>query len=134
MRLWQNIPPAAPENLKAYAAKTVRNIAINRCKANGTLKRGGGELPCIYEELENCIPDRDSAEDAYIRKETLRAVNRFLTSLPQRDRSIFLRRYFFAEKTEDIAKGLGMRDAAVRLVLSRVRKRLKKYLQKEENF
>lgn len=132
LALWNSVPPAIPQNLKAYTAKTVRNIAYNRAMALHAGKRGGGNLPEIFEELENCIPDAHSTEDLYMQKETLAAVNRFLTALPARDQSIFLRRYFFAERTAEIAAAMEMQDAAVRLILSRTRKKLKKYLQRED--
>ena len=132
LSMWQSIPPAAPENLKAYAAKAVRNNAFNRYKANRAAKRGGGTMTEIYEELENCLPNNDSAEDIILRRETLRAVNRFLTDQPERERNIFLRRYFFAESTDEIAAAYGIKNAAVRLILSRTRAKLKKYLAKEE--
>ena len=131
LSLWNSIPPTLPQSLQAYAAKTARNLAYNRRKAGNALKRGGGNLPEIFEELENCIPDNDSAEDLYMRKETLDAVNRFLAALPARERRIFLRRYFYAEPIAGIAADMGLKDANVRLILSRTRKRLKQYLHKE---
>ncbi len=134
LSLWKSIPPAAPENMKAYALKTVRNVAFNRYKANRAVKRGGGVMPEIYVELENCFPNTDSVEEILVRKETLRAVNRFLSGLPARERNIFLRRYFFAEDAARIAADYGMKDVGVRVILSRTRAKLKRYLAKEEGF
>lgn len=132
LTLWQKVPLVFPENLKAYTAKTVRNMAINKLKANNALKRGGGETNEIFEELENILPAMISAEDEYIQHETGRLVNRFLAKLPERDRNIFLRRYFFAESISLIARDLGLREGNVRLILSRTRIKLKKYLAKED--
>ena len=54
-----------------------------------------------------------------------------MQGLPERERSIFLRRYFYLEKPEQIAKAYLLKKANVRLILSRTRQKLREYLQKE---
>ena len=49
-------------------------------------------------------------------------------ALGEPDREIFQRYYFFYQKTEEIAKSLGLKDTTVRTKLARGRKRLKEYL------
>ncbi|MCH5198770.1 MAG: sigma-70 family RNA polymerase sigma factor [Oscillospiraceae bacterium] len=132
LALWNKVPDAKPESLKAYAAKTIRNTAINKLKAKNALKRAGTDADKVFEELENILPAMTSAEDEYIQNETGRLINRFLAELPVRDRNIFLRRYFFAESISLIADDLRLREGNVRLILSRTRIKLKKYLAKED--
>ena len=50
---------------------------------------------------------------------------------PAREQDIFLRRYFFVEESEAIAKRYGMKKATVQRTLSRTREKLKNYLIKE---
>jgi RNA polymerase sigma-70 factor (ECF subfamily) len=57
-----------------------------------------------------------------------------LESLPSRERSVFLRRYFYTESFGQIADRYGLREANVRLILSRTRKKLKDFLEKEGYF
>jgi RNA polymerase sigma factor (sigma-70 family) len=61
-------------------------------------------------------------------------VNQFLDTLSARERSIFLRRYFFTESTGEIAERFGLRESNVLMILSRTRKKLRLYLSKEGYF
>lgn len=49
----------------------------------------------------------------------------FLGSLPEKDRNIFVMRYYFFEDTKTIAEQVGITDGAVRVRLFRIRSRLK---------
>ena len=51
-------------------------------------------------------------------------------SLGEPDREIFQRRYFLYQKTEDIAREMGLGHAAVRSRLMRGRTKLREYLEK----
>ena len=67
----------------------------------------------------------------FLQKEIRSALNRFLHEIPERDADVFIRRYFYVESTERIAKRYWMRESNVRLILSRTRQRLKEFLKKE---
>lgn len=132
LRAWNTIPPQKPKNLKFYLARITRNLSFDRFRSQKCDKRGGGELPLALQELSECIPSPHHPDDTLAAKELQAAVNRFLYTLPQRDRSVFLLRYFYAEPTEAIALRYGIRPALVRTVLSRTRKKLKTHLIQEE--
>ncbi len=132
LRAWNSIPPEKPGNLKLYLAKIARNLSFDRFRSQTREKRGGGELPLALHELSECIPSPEQPEDALEAEQLKQAVNAFLGELPQRDRKVFLLRYFYVETTESIGKRLGIRPALVRTSLSRTRKKLKTYLIKEE--
>ena len=68
------------------------------------------------------------AEAAYEAKELGEAINRFAMGLPERERSLFVRRYFFAEDIAVIAKKYRMTENNVTVSLSRIRKKLRKNL------
>ena|GEM_PF-1977842 len=59
--LWDAIPPAEPSNLAAYAAKTVRNICINRLRSSNAQKRISDALP--LHEIEDCLPSPDETSE-----------------------------------------------------------------------
>ena len=129
---WESIPPA-PQNLKLYLAALVRNAALSRVKKETAQKRGGKTYDAVYEELSECIAcGGESPERIAMGKELSLAVNRFLKTLPERDRSIFLRRYFFLEDTQTIAEKFTVRQSNVLLILSRTRKKLRQFLETEE--
>ena len=64
-------------------------------------------------------------------KELAQELNRFLGSLKEKDRNIFIRRYFYLESGKQIAERYGMNEANVNVILSRTRSRLKEHLGKE---
>lgn len=131
LRIWDSIPPQKPVHLKLYLAQIVRNLAYDRYRSNNRQKHGGGETALVLDELSECLAGPDQAEDGYIRKELQNAIGQFLNSLSSRDKSIFLRRYFYVQQIEQIARRHGLSPAGVRTVLSRTRKKMKSYLHKE---
>lgn len=125
MAIWDAIPPKRPEPLAPYVYKTGRNIALNRLRARCTQKRSGYELS--LEELGQFIPAPDPSRG----RELGTALNRWLSMLQQRDRVIFVKRYWFGDSVKEIAKGVGLRENAVSVRLHRLRNELKTYLTKE---
>lgn len=131
LRAWNAIPPERPQHLRAYLLKLTRRLAIDRLRTNTAEKRGGGEFPLVLEELAECIPGGPGAEDAALTRALGEAVNRFLLTLPERERMIFVRRCFLVESNRHIARTLGMRENAVAVSLRRTRQKLRAYLEKE---
>ncbi|MDE5770885.1 MAG: helix-turn-helix domain-containing protein [Ruminococcus sp.] len=79
----------------------------------------------LLEELSEYIPDEYNEKT-----DDLSAVlNIFLATLNKRDRSIFIRRYYFSEDISDIADKYKIREGNVRIILMRTRKKLKKYFK-----
>lgn len=133
LALWNSIPPHRPESLPSYICKIARRIGINRYRHNTCQKRGEG-YTLLLSELEECIPDpaaeRRTADAAD--SERLRTLlSAFVRGLPGDDRVLFVRRYFYLEPVADLAGTFGMSANAVSVKLHRVRKKLKKQLQKE---
>ena len=131
MRLWNSVPPARPRHLRAYLLKITRSLALDRLRAWGAEKRGGGELPLLLGELEDCFPGAPGAEGEVFARELGAAVSRFLAGQPKRDRALFLRRYFHGETVGELAKEYGMKENSVSVALRRTRLRLREYLEKE---
>lgn len=131
LKAWQAIPPKKPAILRLFLAKITRNLAFSRWRNLSAQKRGGGELPLVLEELESCVGSSDDVGAALDAKELTRAIAAFLDTLPKQDQNIFLRRYFFIEDAQSIAKRYGLRRDAVNQSLSRTRKKLKAHLIRE---
>ena len=128
MQVWNAIPPARPQHLKAYLAQTARNIAINRIRRDNTVKRSGTTV--LLDELAECLPDR-SWEDRERSREVREVLNAFLHTLPREERTIFVRRYWFGETVPEIARDFRYSESRVTSLLHRLRKRLKKHLEQE---
>ncbi len=129
--VWNSVPPQIPRDFRAYFAKITRNISLNRLEKQRAQKRGGKEMELVFEELSNCISDQSnfqSISDDIVIRETL---NRFLKTLSEKERWMFVRRYWYADSVGDIARKLRMSENHVRVVLHRVRRKLKTVLEKE---
>jgi RNA polymerase sigma-70 factor (ECF subfamily) len=131
LRAWNAMPPQRPRVLRQFLAKITRNLSLDRFRADHAQKRGSGEVPLALEELKECVGSGDPATDAE-RKLLEELIGQFLQQLSQRDRGVFLRRYFYMESRKDIAARYGMKETNVRLCLSRTRQRLREYLRKED--
>lgn len=128
---WNRLPPHRPSVLSAFLSKITRFISIDRWRASRTAKRGGGELLLALEELEGCVSGTGNAESDFLRKETIAAFNRFLDTLPDTDRRVFLRRYFALEPIRDIAGDYGFSESKVKSMLHRTRAKLRAALNQE---
>lgn len=128
---WNSIPPAKPEKLQFYLAAITRNEALSRYRKIHAIKRGGGETAVALEELAECVASDQDPQKTCQAKELETAINRFTRALPVREGNVFVRRYFFLESSAVIADRYGMTANHVAVILSRIRKKLKKYLEKE---
>ena len=128
---WNTMPPRRPSLLGAFLGKLTRYISLDRWKQRSRLKRGGGEVPLCLDELEDCVSGRESTEDAVIRKETIASVNRFLDSLSETERRMFLCRYWYLDSVDAIADRFGFSQSKTASILHRIRGKLNKQLEKE---
>jgi len=131
LRAWNAIPPQRPDRLKIFLAKIARNLSFDRYKSLTAEKRGRGETVAVLDELEECVVASTDVEAEIQAKELAQLINDFLNVLCDKERNIFLRRYFYVDSTADIAKLYGLKESNVLMTLSRTRQRLKIYLMQE---
>ena len=131
MRAWQSIPPAEPQSLEAYLLKAVRNVALNRLARDRAEKRGGGEAHPVLSELSDIVSGEFDPEAELIKKEMAASVSAFLRRLPEKQRAMFIKRYWHFMPVEEIAAELGCAPSGVYSALARTRAKLEKYLRKE---
>lgn len=127
LRTWNTVPPTRPRSLSSFLTKIVRNLSIDRYRKN----RGIAEMNAsvLIDELSECIPDGDGDPTEELALSL--AINSFIGSLAKRERKIFVKRYFFAKETEDIAREEGLSLSNVKIILYRTRLALKEKLEKE---
>ena len=128
---WNAIPPQRPDVFKLFLAKITRNLAFSRWRKLTAAKRGGGETELVLEELAGCVPGKEKVDDRLNAKELAKAIREFLDTLPDREQDVFLRRYFYVEDPETIARRHKLRRGNVNLILCRTREKLKTYLTQE---
>ena len=83
------------------------------------------------EELAECIASSENVEAQLEAKELGEFIRSFVRKLPERERNIFVRRYFYTDPVADIAKRYGLTENNVMVTLSRTRKKLRTLLIKE---
>ena len=128
LRLWNSIPPQAPDPLKPYVGRISRNLALDVYDSRNARKRRGVTL--ALEELSECLPSTDGREigESAALSDSL---SRFISSLPERERLIFVRRYFYLYTISEIAKSLSLKESTTAMALSRTREKLRRHLTEE---
>lgn len=129
---WNSIPPHEPKGyLYAFLARIARHTALNRCRDEDRLKRGGGQVLQLSAELEQCIPAPDDAACRLDEQALSQAINGFLGTLSPEKRNVFLRRYWYMDSVASIAGRYEMSQSKVKSMLARSRKQLRAHLEKE---
>ena len=130
LKTWNTVPPNYPDPLKTYVGMISNQLALNRYDEKTAAKRGGGKMPLIFHELDECLADEESIDiaEAVVLRDLL---NRFIWSLPKKTRNIFVRRYWYASSLAEIAEEYGMKESAVAMLMFRTRQKLREFLQKE---
>lgn len=128
--IWNCVPPQNPDPLLAFLLKIVRNISINRYKYNLRKKRNSQYDVCVHE-LDYCLSSEESNDDEIDAEELTKLIEEFLDGISKTNRMIFIRRYWYVDSYETIARLTGLKENTVRTRLSRTRSDLKKYLKKQ---
>lgn len=128
-RAWDSMPPQKPVRLLAYLGRITRNLSINRWNEDRAQKRGGSML---LTELSDCIPSRHSVEDEVDTRVLAAVIGGWLDSLPQEERALFLRRYWFCDSLDALAAECDTTLNKLAGRLYRLRQKLKTTLEQEE--
>lgn len=131
LRLWNVIPPQKPVRFKLFLAKIVRNLAFDRYKQRNSEKRGGGEIAAVLDELAECVADTADVEGELQSRALRSSLNAFVSELSAKERNIFVRRYFYADSMDAIARELGITANSCSVTLSRTRQKLRAHLEQE---
>lgn len=127
---WNAIPPSRPRSLSPWLGRITRNLALDRYDYNHAQKRNA-RFDAVLDELAECIPG-PLLEAEVENREIGRIVDAFLQTLPEKNRTLFLRRYWYCQSIERIADSMGVGQSQVKSILFRCRKRLRSALEREE--
>ena len=127
---WNAIPPAEPDPLGAYLLRITRNISIAKYHQRSALKRNS-RYDVALDELAGCLAAPETVEDTLTAAELTAALNRFLGGLNRERRILFVRRYWFGDSVEELAERFSCTPNTISARLLRLRKKLKRELEKE---
>lgn len=128
---WNSIPPHRPSILATFLGKITRRISIDRWRKDHAEKRGGGEMPLVLEELQECVADDSSVEQEVEKRRLSAIINTFVLSLPETEQMVFLCRYWYMDSVDSICKQFGFSESKVKSMLHRTREKLRTTLRKE---
>ena len=131
LKAWNTIPPQEPKSLGAYLSVIVRNISLDRYRKKKAVKRIDDSLMTTLDEAAQMLPDGFDIEKHTEQRIFIEHINRFLKTLPQGKRVIFVRRYFFMDSIKDIAQRYNYTESSITVTLTRIRKKLVQSLKKE---
>ena len=104
MTAWNSIPPHEPRSyFYAFLARITRNLSLTRCRERSRLKRSA-HIEELSWEMEQVIAAPDDLSCRMEELELKHAINGYLRPLPEEKRNIFIRRYWYLDSVEDIAK------------------------------
>ena len=127
---WNSIPPHKPENLKTYLGKLARETALKRLRTKTAKKRVRSEIITSIDEIEEIVSG-GTLDEEIDRADLAREISRFLYSLDETKRNIFIRRYWHFDSISSICKRYGFGKSRVLMILKRTRDDLAAYLKKE---
>ena len=130
---WNAIPPVKPDPLLTYICKIVRNISLNLYHRKEAAKRSS-HYTIAMEEIEACIAATNAVEAEIEAVELAHSIERFLDTLTDENRVLFMRRYWFSDSCRDIAGFMGLTEKNVSVRLTRIREKLRQYLIEREVF
>ena len=85
----------------------------------------------LTDELAEALPSGESVSSSLEARELSAAIDRFLRNLSADVRTLFVRRYFYADTVAAIAELTGMSESKITSALFRTRKKLRSYLESE---
>ena len=109
--------------MKAWLGSVARHKAKNR------LRRMGRDLPLEEDALD--IPGPEDPPGEYERAVERQLVRQAVDSLPDPDREVFLRHYYYAQTVQEISAQMSLNGSTVKTRLRRGRMKLKQLLTRE---
>ena len=128
--VWNQIPPTNPNSFRAFLGRITRNLSISRFRAIRAKKRYQG-IELMLSELEECIPASANVEQVVEAQELSALISDWLHALKEQEAMLFVRRYWYGDSVQELAKKSGTTAAKMAQIMLRLRKSLKAYLEQK---
>lgn len=126
--IWNSIPPTIPHVFPAFIAKLIRNIAIDKYKKKTRKMRIPSEMTVALDELRDTVCSIDFPE---IQSSELgRLINEYVNSLPERQKYIFIGRFYMGDKLSIIADKLNLNVSTVSRETEKIKQGLRDHLER----
>ena len=104
LKAWNSMPTHRPSLLAPYLGKLTRWLSLTRLREKNSLRRGGGELPLILDELAETLDSGEDAEQKLEVRELNRELRRLVEALGKDEKDVFLSRYWYMASIKEIAE------------------------------
>ncbi len=132
--LWNAIPPASPIVFPAFITQIIRRIAINRYTEKTAKKRIPSELTVSIDDLADFLHSDSDSESNTDVNELKDIINSFLADSSERERFIFIARYYIGDSIANIAADLNLTGSSVYKELSKIKNNFKLHLERNGVF
>ena len=130
LAVWNHIPPAEPDHFQAYLFKITGNQVWRRVREQSADKRKA-EVVELTNELAEILPSHAIGTEDQAIENVSGSLQRFMASQKPEQRHIFFSRYWLGETVVEISERTGFMESKVQKILSRMKKRLKQFMEKE---
>lgn len=127
---WNSMPPNRPNVLRAFLGAIMRKISISRHRANTRQKRSLGATFSLTD-FEDFLPDSDQPYTGSQVESLGHVISDYLRSITDRQRYIFISRYYYTKSIDQIMAELGCSRSTVNKEIAAIKQGLKEYLAKE---
>ena len=134
LSVWNAIPPTRPIKFPAFITHIMRNIAINRFKEKTSKKRIPSELTVSMDDVNDILRSDETVETEYEAEEVGKIINNYIRQLSERQRYIFIDRFYLAEPVDTIANDLSISVPTVYREIDRIKQGLKLHLERNDIF
>lgn len=130
-KTWNAVPPHRPSVLSAYLGKITRQLSIDVFRKKNSRKRCCSQYELSLSELEECVTGGSTPEQEVELQMLADAINRYLRTISEEARNVFVCRYFFMDSIKDIAAYRGVSESKIKSMLHRARTGLREFLEGE---
>lgn len=130
LAVWNHIPPAEPDHFPAYLYKIAGNYVWKTVRMQSAEKRKA-EVVELTNELAEILPSHAIGTEEQAIENVSGSLQRFMASQKPEQRHLFFSRYWLGETVEEISERTGFTESKVQKILSRMKKRLKQFMEKE---
>jgi RNA polymerase sigma-70 factor (ECF subfamily) len=128
--VWNAIPSTRPAVFSAFIMRIMRWTAISRYKEKSRKKRIPSQLTISLDELADSISSGVQIEEEYESKQLGKLISDYVWSLNEKQRYLFVDRYYLAEPVEKTASDLSVSTQSVYRELRKIKQGLKEYLER----
>ncbi len=128
--VWNSIPPTRPTAFSSFITRIMRNTACNRYREKRSQKRVPSELTVSLESLGEVFAGHDLPETHHAAAELGRLISEYVGTLSDRQKYIFIGRFYMAETIAYLANRLGVGIGTVHRDIEKIKQGLRKYLKR----